>query len=428
MSEKLRFVDLFAGLGGFNVGLSKLGFTCVFAVEIDSDLNNLYHRNFGIKPAYDIRGVDAKNIPNHEILCAGFPCQPFSKAGFQFGLEDSLNGDLFENHLLRIIKHHTPKYLILENVPNLLKHNDGNTWALIKKSLEKLNYHVNSGLLSPHEIGIPQIRKRLFVVASQKDLKMPVFPVPEKINPNHILTILEKDPLKIRKLPIRIEEAINVWQEFVELYPKEFSLPSFPIWAQEFGATYEFETSTPLSFRRKKLLTQKGSLGIKFKNMNREEIIKNLPPYARSQKESFPSWKIKFIKQNRELYARNKKWIDKWVPKLGAFPPSLQKLEWNCKGEKRDIWAHIIQIRASGIRVKRSALAPSIVAMTTTQIPIIGWEKRYMTIKEVANLQSISELKELPESESSAYKAMGNAVNAELVKIVGKSILKSSEI
>lgn len=125
----MRFIDLFAGLGGFHLALRKLGHTCVFACEIDEALREVYERNFGMSVAGDIRDVSAADIPPHDILCAGFPCQPFSKAGDQEGLGHPKLGGLYED-MLRVIRYHRPCYLILENVPNLARHNKGQLRAL----------------------------------------------------------------------------------------------------------------------------------------------------------------------------------------------------------------------------------------------------------------------------------------------------------
>ncbi len=110
------------------------------------------------------------------------------------------------------------------------------------------------------------------------------------------------------------------------------------------------------------------------------------------------------------------------------FPSSLQKFEWNCKGEVRDIWKYVIQFRASGVRVKRPTTAPSLVAMTTTQVPIIGWERRYMTPRECSRLQSMEALKHLPQAETSVCKALGNAVNVKVVKAVAKALIGTAEV
>jgi len=155
--------------------------------------------------------------------------------------------------------------------------------------------------------------------------------------------------------------------------------------------------------------------------------MKFLPSYARERRKSFPNWKIQFIRQNREFFARHKKWIKSWLPTIKDFSPSHQKLEWNCKGEERDIWKYVIQFRASGVRVKRPTTAPSLIAMTTTQVPIIAWEKRYMTPRECARLQSMQGLKHLPSGSTRAFKALGNAVNVEIVRMVAASLLSASQ-
>src|ERR1019366_5081209 len=120
---------------------------------------------------------------------------------------------------------------------------------------------------------------------------------------------------------------------------------------------------------------------------------------------------------------KNKTWIDDWKDELLDFPPSLQKLEWNCKGGERDIWKYVIQFRASGVRVKKPSTAPSLIAMTVTQVPIIAWEKRYMTPRECAKLQSMESLKFLPEASTNAYQALGNAVNVHVIRLVAQALV-----
>ena len=108
----MRFLDLFAGLGGFHLALQQLGHRCVFASELDASLRELYAENHGVKPEGDIRKVKVDEIPLHEVLCAGFPCQPFSKAGEQDGFGCKLWGDLFE-HVVAILKRHKPEFVLL---------------------------------------------------------------------------------------------------------------------------------------------------------------------------------------------------------------------------------------------------------------------------------------------------------------------------
>lgn len=160
----LRFIDLFAGLGGFHLALSNLGHKCVFASELDADLASLYEKNFRLKPDGDIRQVSLRDIPAHDVLCAGFPCQPFSKAGEQRGLECLQWGDLID-YVIAILRHQKPEFFIIENVPNLVRHNDGKTWADIKHRLEAAGYKIDDHNLSPHMFGIPQIRERAFIVS-----------------------------------------------------------------------------------------------------------------------------------------------------------------------------------------------------------------------------------------------------------------------
>ena len=155
--------------------------------------------------------------------------------------------------------------------------------------------------------------------------------------------------------------------------------PSFPIWTMEFEQHIHSEDTTPHAVGTRKLRNFKGSHGFQLSTAAPAMKFCHLPSHARVEQKLFPSWKVQFIQQNRSFYQRNKRWIKPWLPKIFEFPPSLQKFEWNCKGEKRDIWQYVIQFRASGVRVKRPTTAPSLIAMTSTQVPIIAWENRYIT-------------------------------------------------
>lgn len=420
--HRLRFVDLFAGLGGFHLALKGLNIdhTCVFASESNRTLRSLYKKNFGIEAHGDITKVNLADIPEHDVLCAGFPCQPFSKSGKQHGIEDPQDGNLY-SYILKVLEHRKPRYFILENVPNLERHSKGETWKKIRGLLSAKGYDVREKKLSPHHFGIPQIRERLFIIGSRDGLDWFEWPY-ETNTETSIRDVLESDPPDAKPLSQQVLACIDVWQEFLNRFPMYEELPSFPIWAMEFGATYPYKRTTPHDMGPKRLSRWRGAYGVRLRGLGEDEIREALPSYARTAEPRFPAWKVRFIKQNRELYKRHRGWIDGWREQVLQFPPSLQKLEWNCKGEPRRLNDLVLQFRASGMRVKRTTTAPSLIASTTTQVPVITWEGRYMTVRECARLQSMEEI-ELPEVPTQAYAALGNAVNAELVGRIARALL-----
>ncbi len=415
----MKFIDLFAGIGGFHQALSSLGHECVFASEKKEVLAELYEENYGIKPNRNILTIPIEEIPSHDILCAGFPCQPFSKAGNQEGLKDKINGNFFDK-IIDILSIKQPSFFILENVRNLETHDNNNTWRYIQNRLSELNYFVDKNVMSPHHYNIPQHRERLFIVGSKKPLIH--FSWPEKQN----LTVTLKDILKNENALIidsQRAHAINVWQEFVDALSKDKEIPGFPIWSMEFGATYP--TDIPISrLSNEQLEEYRGNFGIPLKGMTYEMKLENLPGYAVKNKgrEKYPDWKIRWINANRKLYSDNKEALTVVVDKIKRLPiKSWQKFEWNCGNVERKLSNYIIQFRASGVRIKRADFFPSLVTVST-QIPIIGWENRYLTIEEGRKIQSFETIK-LPENLGAAFAALGNAVNVQLVTLIAERLL-----
>jgi DNA (cytosine-5)-methyltransferase 1 len=426
--RKLKFIDLFAGLGGFHLALHDFGHTCVFASELNEDLRKLYKENFGVTCAGDINAINVKDIPKHDIICAGFPCQPFSKAGKRNGLEDVTNGNFF-NRIMEIVdyqykKFDGPEYIFLENVPNLKSHDGGNTWKYIHTKLSA-HYDVDDKIISPHKYGIPQHRSRIYIVCRlRKKGGLKYFRFPEGDFEGHlsINSIIEKKPIDYTSIKTKTVLQLEAWQEFLDNL-KSDDVPRFPIWAMEFGATYPYEDKAPLTFSKDVLKKYKGTFGQKIKGHSFDDVLECLPKYARTNQKEFPNWKKYYIRANREFYLRNKKWLDKWIPKIKDFENSHQKLEWNC-GIKvsLDLYDKIIQFRPSGIRVKMPNFSPALV-ITSTQIPIFPWLGRYMTPREAARLQCMEKLKVIPNTSAKAFKAFGNAVNVCVVKKIAENLL-----
>ncbi len=163
----MRFVDLFAGIGGFRLAAETLDWECVFSSEIDAECRRTYVANFGDVPAGDIRAIDAQAIPDHEVLLAGFPCQPFSIIGKMDGMRDTRGTLYFE--IARVVRTKRPRWVVLENVKQLISNDRGNTLRTIIDSLESFGYSVNWSVLNALDFGLPQKRERVFIIANRVD-------------------------------------------------------------------------------------------------------------------------------------------------------------------------------------------------------------------------------------------------------------------
>lgn len=197
--KNYRFIDLFAGIGGFHLAFESLGAKCVYSNDYDKFSQITYAENFGNIDGTDIHNVDEKRIPPFDILCAGFPCQPFSIAGVskknsmgrKHGFEDEKQGNLFFE-IIRIVNYHKPPVLFLENVKNLKSHDKGNTWKVIEKELDNAGYYVFSKIVDAKNY-VPQHRERVFIICFRKEqfpdieFKFPETTIPRKLDLKDIL-------------------------------------------------------------------------------------------------------------------------------------------------------------------------------------------------------------------------------------------------
>lgn len=388
-NSTFTFIDLFAGIGGFRIALQNLGGKCVFTSEWNKDAQKTYKNNFGELPFGDITKPEIKNeIPDDfDVLCAGFPCQPFSKGGFQNGFEDT-RGTLFFD-ICQIVRKHKPKYIFLENVANVVSHDQGNTYKTILKNLDELGYYFPSEplIISPDKFGIPILRPRVYIPCVRKDIA--------KNNSSKIKNIIGELEKQFTEKIDSIDSVLNItrknkispyelkvlkmWDEFYRGI--DLKIIGFPIWMEFF------------------------------------KYNENL--------DNFPIWKAKFIKKNIDLYNRNKRHIDKWLKKydnLDWCVKTHRKMEWQAGKDYNSIFDCIIQFRPSGVRVKRPTKFSTLVAMNHQQI--IGKYKRRLTIDESKRLQSFPEDYKLPKSNTVAMKQLGNSVNVTVVQKIFDVVLK----
>ena len=225
MKKKIIFIDLFAGIGGFRIALESLGGKCVFTSEWDKYAAATYKANFGEEPAGDITKIDAKDIPSHDVLCAGFPCQAFSISGKQNGFNDT-RGTLFFD-IARIADYHKPKVLFLENVRNLAKHDSCKTLNTILRVLRKIGgigYDPFFEVLNASQYGVPQARERIFFVCFRKDLSVKNFEFPKPIDKQICLkdiaeSLSETKNFKVDRDDIKFTKDMHIKPDMFGNYP-----------------------------------------------------------------------------------------------------------------------------------------------------------------------------------------------------------------
>jgi DNA (cytosine-5)-methyltransferase 1 len=196
MNKNLRFIDLFAGIGGMRIPFDRRGLQCVFTSEIDSAARSTYSKNFGVDDEdifgdlLQIEALGVASVPEHDLLVAGFPCQPFSLAGKRRGFADQTRGTLFFS-IMQIVQAKKPKAVLLENVRGLLSQDKGRSFTIVMSSLEEAGYEVSHKVLNARDFGLPQNRQRLFIVALRKDLSenRSAFVFPEPTTPRESLRL-----------------------------------------------------------------------------------------------------------------------------------------------------------------------------------------------------------------------------------------------
>ena len=219
-----KYIDLFAGIGGFHQAMDSMGAECVFASEWDKDCQVVYEQNYGIRPAGDITQIAAEDIPPHDVLCAGFPCQAFSISGKQQGFEDT-RGMLFFD-VVRIAEYHKPKLLFLENVKNFARHDGGKTLKVVEASLQQLGYRVFHKVLNASNFGVPQKRERIYIVAFRDDLGIDDFEFPISAGEStklidYCLDDSQTVDLVIQRDDIVMKDNLNVEPDLLGNYPQK---------------------------------------------------------------------------------------------------------------------------------------------------------------------------------------------------------------
>lgn len=418
---KFTFVDLFCGIGGFHQAMASLGGKCVFACDINQLCRDVYAANYKATGDELIISDDIKkaardkNLPQFDVLCGGFPCQTFSKAGKQNGFKvvENENGETDDRgqlffRIIDILQYHPEcNYVILENVRNLAdKEND---WKVVCDELKKLGFVITEDAIieSPHKFGIPQVRERVYILGvkehaiQSEELRNSKKITREMLNisshykecpKNSIPMLLDATCDPKYYVPDEIAEVLDIWEEFLQNVKGVKS----PFWLHKAG------------------------LGI-----YDDEQYKSDPVIGY---QDMPEWKKEMVWKSREMYNNNFEFIDKWVERHKMTERSLihQKFEWNASRDCTTIKQGITQFRQSGVRVKNPDYFPSLVAMNNT--PIV-WDEtakkyRYLSPHEAAKLQSFRDDFIFNESDPVSYRQLGNSVNVKLVRMFAEALLK----
>ena len=384
--NRLKYIDLFCGIGGFHQALREMGAECVLACDKDKYCREVYEMNYDMKVAEDVKKLNPDEMPDFDIICAGFPCQAFSNAGKKKTFDDE-RGLLFDE-IMRIAKVKKPRFMFLENVKHILKVGNGEVIKYIFAQLDKHGYEVQYFNMSPHEYGIPQQRERVYFICVRKDIyTTPVslmYPKTDEIRFHEFLDKKEEIPEKYF-LKGDVLNTLNAWEEMIKAF-----------------AVGEKISPTILV----------------------NEFYNN---YSDTEFQNLAQWRQDYITKNRPLYEKYAEVWDSWYATHQTILSKREiyaKLEWQVGTIKENdsIFDYFIQMRQSGIRVKRAKYFPTLVAIS--QIPIYGKEKRYITPREGLRLQSFpDDFKLLPDDKHS-YKQLGNSVNVSNVKNVLESTLR----
>lgn len=403
----MKFIDLFAGIGGFHYALKKIDKKSkpVLVSEIDKWAIEAYslNHNYPSNKIFNIRDFtddsewakrELDKIKGYDILFGGFPCQTFSNAGKKMGFLDDVKGTLFFD-IAKILKDTKPKYILLENVKHLAKHDNGETWKTIRETLKKIGYLVPEEpiLLSPHQFGIPQIRWRVFIpgiLKSEVNLSQKEFEDTFNFDDSFKTKIksIKFDSVVDENSIISDEKILNTlkaWGDFIKNVKRPHGRTLPVIW-----------------------LDYMNSKNVEMQNM--------------------PEWKKKYIRDMKRTYVDNKEYIDSWMKKnkVDKWQKRERKLEWQAGKDNYDYKNTYVQLRQSGYRFKKPDIFPTLVAMVQTSIffdnSINSW--RYLSRDEVRRLQSFPKTFKYNVPDYQTHKQFGNSVNVNVVEEVLKRLLK----